>query len=446
MSDERGPPVAKRRARKKRPQGQPPTGDRSKRQSRASPARVAAARALAEVDAGAHVEDVLAKLAPRDPRDRGLAWFLALGVLRHRNQVDAAIRPVLSRPLGGLDPAVRAAVRIGVFEKLFGRAAPHAVVHQAVEVAKAIGAGRARGLVNAVVRRAVAVPDLAPHEALDHPAWVVERWTQRYGADATRAWCEANREPAPLVVVSRDAPALQARWDAASVPCSPATLGGEPLAGALRLDAPEGAVTDLPGFDEGAFWVQDPAAVAVADLVGAGPGMRVLDACAAPGGKTLRLVANGAEVVAVDNKGARLERLRGSLQRTGMSATIRHHDWREGPLLDAGERFDAVLVDAPCTGLGTLRRHPEIRWRRQPTDLLTLPAMQLSILEAASEHVRPGGVLVYAVCSPEPEEGRGVVEAFLSTHPDFVIDSTLDTAPPSHGEDAHSAVRLLRNA
>jgi 16S rRNA (cytosine967-C5)-methyltransferase len=405
---------------------------------------VAAARALAEVDGGAHVEDVLARVAPAEARDRALAWFLALGVLRHRGQVDAALRSVLTRPIGSLDPAVRAAVRLGVFEKLFGRAAPHAVVHQAVEVAKATGAGRAKGLVNAVVRRARAEPNLAPHEALDHPAWIVARWTERYGAAATAAWCAANREPAPLVIVAPDPEAVAAQLRDAGQPTAPVRLGVRELPGALRLEAPEGAVTDLPGFAEGAFWVQDPAAIAVADLVGAKPGMRVLDACAAPGGKTLRLLTAGAEVVAVDSKGPRLQRLRAALERMGLTATLRHHDWREGPLPDAGAPFDAVLVDAPCTGLGTLRRHPEIRWRRQLTDLVSVPPVQAAILSAASEHVRPGGVLVYAVCSPEPEEGRAIVDAFLATHPSFREIEQLHTAPPVDGEDAHAAVRMVR--
>lgn len=397
------------------------------------------------MDDGAHVEDVLAHLAPKDPRARAFAWFLALGTLRRRGHVDAALRPVLSRPIATLDPEIRATLRVATFEKLYGRNDDHVVVHQAVEVAKALGAGRARGLVNAVMRRVEAPRDLAAFEALDHPAWIVARWTGRYGEEATRAWCEANAEPPPLTAVVRgDAAALFARWAEDGITVEPVTVDGRSLDGVVHVIGHTGAVPDLPGFDEGAFWIQDAAAVAVADLVQAGPGVRVLDACAAPGGKTARLVAAGASVTAVDVVGARLARMREGLARLEVDATLRHHDWTEGPMPDAGAPFDAVLVDAPCTGLGTVRRHPEIRWRRQLLDVLQAPETQLAILEGAAHHVRSGGVLVYAVCSPEPEEGEGVVQRFLDDHPEFTLELTLDTAPPQDGEDAHQAFRLVR--
>lgn len=407
--------------------------------------RLAAARALVKVDAGAHIEDALAKLAPADPRDRGQAWFVALGVLRRRGEVDAALRGPLTQPIGGLDPEVRAALRLGAFEKLFGRAGDHAVVNEAVEVVKALGAGRAKGLVNAVLRRVRPAEELSRADALNHPAWLVARWTDRYGTEAVDQWCQRNAEPAPLCLVSRAEPAIVAdTLRQKGLEPEPVRLAGRDLPGAFRLGVREGRVTELPGFSDGLFWVQDPAAVAVADLVAATPGERILDACAAPGGKSFRLLTQGAVVTAVDHRGARLQRLREGLERLALTATLRHHDWSEGPLPDAGDPFDAVLVDAPCTGLGTVRRHPEIRWRRQLTDVLALPAVQLDILSGASAHVRSGGRLVYAVCSPEPEEGRGVIDAFLATNPDFSLDSDLSTAPPAHHEDAHYAARLIR--
>jgi len=425
-----------------------PGGRRGSRRSGGSgpsPARVAAALALVKVDQGAHVEDELARLAPADPRDRGHAWFLALGVLRHRASVDAALRPLLKRPLGGLDPEVRAVLRLGTFEKLHGRAADHAVVHESVDVVKAIGGARASGLVNAVLRKVRPVP-LSDEESLEHPSWLLARWTARYGHQATQAWARANNEPAPVSVVTAD-PSLQASLSEAGVQTEPVQLGERVLPGVLRLVGPEGPITALPGFDEGRFWVQDPAAVAVADLVlGDAPaeGLRVLDACAAPGGKTFRLLSRGAQVTAVDNVGARLQRIREGLARLGLTATLRHHDWTQGPLPDAGGPFDAVLVDAPCTGLGTVRRHPEIRWRRQLVDVLSMPELQGTILESAATHVAPGGRLIYAVCSPEPEEGEGVVQAFLQAHPEFEREQSLSTAPPAGDEDAHVAVVMRR--
>lgn len=392
----------------------------------ANAGRVAAARALIAVEEGEHVEDALARLAPGGG-DRSLAWFLALGVLRRRSEVDGALRPFLRQPLTSLDPEVRAALRVGTFEVLFARTAAHAAVHQGVELAKALGAARARGLVNAVLRKVRPADDLSRAESLDHPAWIVARWDARYGEEATTAWCRRNNEPAALFLVG------EAEGE-------PVRLKGELLPGVVRVGG--GDVTRMEGFAEGRFWVQDPASVAVADLVG--EAREVLDACAAPGGKSFRLASRGARVVAVDLDPVRLELVEQSAGRLGLDLDLRIHDWLEGPLSE--ERFDAVLVDAPCTALGLLRRHPDIRWRRQLVDVLAAPRRQQVILENAAVHVAPGGVLVYAVCSPEPEEGRGVVEAFLAEHADFALETTLQTAPPEGDEDAFQAFRMRRAA
>lgn len=409
----------------------------------ANPGRVSAAKALIGVDAGRHVEDVLAETAPSG-RDRALAWYLALGVLRRRAHVDAALAPHLRQPLASLDREVRAALRLGAFEKLYARTKSHAAVHQAVDVTRALGAARASGLVNAVLRRVRAPQGLSRADALDHPPWLVARWDDRYGADAVTAWCERNNEPAVLFVVARDAEALAQRWSAMGVDTdtAPVVVASTPLLGVLRVEGQVGSPTELPGFDEGAFWVQDAASVAVADLVGAGKGTRVLDACAAPGGKAFRLTAAGAEVTAVDLSAERLALLRGSAERLGLNVAVRAHDWAQGPLPEGA--WDAVLVDAPCTALGLLRRHPDIRWRRTLLDVTRAPELQAAILANAASHVAPGGRLVYAVCSPEPEEGSRVVEQFIDQHRAFSLDATLSTAPPSGDEDAFWAARLVR--
>lgn len=417
---------------------------RRPRSTSASPARLAAAQALLEVEEGEHVEEALARLAPAESRDRGFAWFLALGVLQRRGQVDAALRPLLRQPLDGLDPELRVVLRLGAFEKLFGRAAPHAVVHQAVEVVRALGLGRASGLANAVLRKVRHAADLAPFEAVNHPAWLWSRWVERYGEGAAREWCERNGQPAPLaVVVRRGHEEIVERWRRAGLEVEPARAGSLAPERGFLLREHQGSVADLPGFEQGAFWVQDPAATAVADLVGPASGLRVLDACAAPGGKTARLADAGARVVAVDRSG-RLPRLREGLSRLDFSVQVVEHDWQRGPAPLPAD-FDAVLVDAPCTGLGTLRRHPEIRWRRQPIDLLGAASDQREILRAAASHVRPGGALVYAVCSPEPEEGEEVISAFLRESPSFRLERTLLTAPPAHEEDAHYAAVLRKH-
>jgi 16S rRNA (cytosine967-C5)-methyltransferase len=180
----------------------------------------------------------------------------------------------------------------------------------------------------------------------------------------------------------------------------------------------------------------------MADLVPAGT-PRVIDATAAPGGKTFRLLARGSAVMAVDRSELRLARVRESLVRLKMQADVRVHDWSHGPMPGVGE-VEAVLVDAPCTALGVLRRHPEIRWRRSPMDPSAASVVQLQILHAASRHVKRGGALVYVVCSPEPEEGSEVVKAFLAESGAFRLDALRTTAPPEHDEDAFFGARLVR--
>lgn len=398
-------------------------------------------RALLDVDAGAHVEEVLPALLPNDGADRALGWHLALGVLRHRGRVDAAIRPFLRQPLESLDAPVRAVLRVGVFEKLFARTAPHAAVDQAVELAKAIGVGRASGLVNAILRRAEPTASLSRADALDHPAWLIGRWDHRYGQDATERWCRANASPPPLSAVVRTG--ASTALTAAGLSCRPARAAGVEVPGVLRIDGHSGPVTSLPGFAEGRIWIQDAASAAVADLAEVGEGTRALDACAAPGGKSFRLADQGARVTSVDISSARLDLLRESARRLGIRVETRVHDWTRGPLPALG-RFDIVLLDAPCTGLGTVRRHPEIRWRRVERDLDAAARRQRTILEHTSQHVAPGGALVYAVCSPEPEEGTDVVTAFLEAHPEFSLERTFASAPPSDDEDAFQAARLRK--
>lgn len=406
-----------------------------------SPARVAAARALLGVERGLHVEDLLAEeVAALSPEDRRHAWFLALGVLRRRGHVDAALRPNLDRPIGGLDAELRVVLRLGAFELGYGRVGSHAVVHQAVELARAVGAGRGSGLVNAVLRRVRAPERLSRSERLDHPAWLVARWDERYGPEATERWCEANNEPPPLVIVGRDAQ-VGVDLQAAGLEVAAVSAAGRAVPLAWRVSGHRGQIEDLPGFREGRWWVQDPASAAVADLVRTRG--TVLDACAAPGGKTWRLASQGAKVTATDLDPRRIERLREQIPRIRVDVDTRVHDWESGPM-SGGARFDAVLVDAPCTGLGTVGRHPEIRWRRTVDDLGPASALQLRILTAASAHVRPGGELVYSVCSAEPEEGIDVVRAFAVQNPEFSIDETFASAPPAHGEDGFFGARLVR--
>jgi 16S rRNA (cytosine967-C5)-methyltransferase len=389
---------------------------------------VAAARALVGVEDGGHVEDLLARLAPPAGPDRGLAWHLALGVLRRRGAVDALLRPHLRQPIESLDAPVRAALRLGAFEKAFSRTPPHAAVSQAVEVCRATKAKRASGLVNAVLRR-VDARNVPADPASDLPDWLAERWS------GATAWLARLQEPAPICGVYRDGPVdgLETR---------PIVAGGLAVPGGFALAPVKGPVDALPGFAAGAWWVMDPAAAAVADLALAqarGPGARVLDACAAPGGKSLRMASRGARVTAVDQSAERLARVGEGSARTGLPVVTHQHDWLDGPHPELGT-FDVVLVDAPCTGLGTVRRHPEIKWRRLPSDPAAMALRQLPILEAAATHVAPGGALVYAVCSPMEEEGLPVAAGLTG----WRVRDRLATFPPAGDEDAFQAFVLER--
>ncbi len=370
------------------------------------PQRLAAARALLAVDRG-----------ERLAVEGALARHLALGVLRVRGWLDAALEGV-GRPVDTLDAPVRTALRVGLFELKFSRTPDHAAVDQAVELVKRLKKGRASGYVNAVLRKA-GRGELPTDSLLNHPAWLVKRWVERLGEAPTRELCGRLDQAAPLALVG----------DIGEISARPG-----PVEASFLLDD-AGAVPALPGYDEGGWWVMDPAAAAVADLV---PRGRVLDACAAPGGKTLRMLWRGCDVLAVDRSSKALRRLGENLRRCGYSAATRRVDWTEGSP-DLG-LFDAVLVDAPCTGLGTTRRHPEIRWTRMPTDPIAMGIRQEQILAACARHVRPEGHLVYAVCSPEPEEGPQVAQSL-----GWPVVKELQT----HGQpdmDGHYAALLRRPA
>ena len=329
-----------------------------------------------------------------------------------------------------------------VVEQLGWKAPDHAVVSQGVALTHALGVGRASGFANAVLRR-VAPVDLPP--TANHPDWWVARWRERVGEEALAGWCASNDRPAPLgiAVVGDLDDVAGALAEVAEV--RPATAGGEPVPQALLLEGWSGPIPELPGFAEGAWWVMDPASVAVADLVPVDDGIRVLDACAAPGGKSLRLATRGARVMACDASRERLQRVRANARRTGLGVIPRHVDWLTEPW-SPRVPFDAALVDAPCTGLGTLRRHPEIRWSRLPTDPAAMALRQVPILAAAAATVRPGGALVYSVCSPEPEEGEGVVQAWLGSAEGsgWSLETERCMAPPVDDADCFYAARLRR--
>lgn len=383
---------------------------------------------LIGVDSGGHADDLLESLAPTG-RDRPLTWHLALGVLRRRGSLDAMLQPHLRAPIAHLDPPVRAALRLGAFELHFGRTRDHAAVHQAVALSRVIGAGRASGLVNAVLRR-VSTATLPTDPSLDVPPWLAERlrpWPQ---------WLAKLHEPSPVCGVWRSATDTIPAIDG-----GPVRAAGQVVPGTFRFADGEGAITERPGFSEGKWWVMDPASVAVSDLLhhSLPEGASILDACAAPGGKSLRLASQGHPVTAVDLEARRLSLVTENALRVGVSVETATHDWLTGPFRGT---YGGVLVDAPCSALGVIRRHPDIRWQRQPTDPSAMAIRQRQILGNAATHVAPDGVLVYSVCSPLPEEGIAVVERLSN----FVVEQTWSSAPPQDDEDGFQAFVLRRKA
>jgi 16S rRNA (cytosine967-C5)-methyltransferase len=354
-------------------------------------------RALDEALAGS------SELLRLEPRDRAFVRLLTATVLRRLGQIDAAIDARLERPLPPKRAVIRDILRLGVAQIAFLELAPHAAVDTSVELVGRGGQSGMKGLVNAVLRRiaeAGALPAEDP-EHLNVPDWLWQSWETAYGEPIAAAIAAANLTEAPLDITlksSGDEQAWAERLQAEILPT-----------GTLRRRA-GGEVTGLPGFDEGTWWVQDAAAALPARLLGDVSGKRVADLCAAPGGKTAQLAAAGALVTAVDISKKRLQRLSENLARLDLSAeTVVADVARWNP----AEPFDAVLLDAPCSATGTLRRHPDIAWNKSPQDVGRLVAVQDRLLAAALAMVKPGGLLVYATCSLQPEEGSARIDALL---------------------------------
>jgi 16S rRNA (cytosine967-C5)-methyltransferase len=337
-------------------------------------------------------------------RDRALARTIVATVLRRLGTLRHLLTEQLERGIPREAPHIEAILLTGAVQILFLDVSDHAAVDLSVRLAQADRhAARYSGLINAVLRRLardgkgrLGALDPVP---LDTPEWLLQRWIARYGEDTARAIAVAHtREPSLDVTVKSDPPA----WAA--------TLNGKALpTGTVRTVA-SGPVSQLSGFESGDWWVQDAAAALPAKLLGDVSGKAVADLCAAPGGKTAQLAQAGAQVTAVDRSGARLARLRQNLTRLKLEATVAEADaaqWNGGT-------FDAVLVDAPCSSTGTIRRHPDIPWLKSEADLAKLAALQTRLLDHAATLVKPGGTLVYCTCSLEREEGEDQIAALLA--------------------------------
>jgi 16S rRNA (cytosine967-C5)-methyltransferase len=437
-----------------------------------TPARVAALETLRSVRVGTLAGRAFeAAAASLDSRDRAWAQELVFGTLRLRGRLDHRLAALSSRPLDNLDPEILDILRLGAYQLTeMGGVPAYAATSQSVDLAKRAGRRSAAGFVNGVLQSlrraggASTFPDFAADAPAhlstwgSHPAWLVQRWIARYGSEAARRLVEANNaRPQLYLRALGDEAQATALLEAAGVTVE--RVAHAPCALRVVDGSVPAALAAAPVI------VQDPAAGLVATYAAAPPGSRIVDVAAAPGGKALALAAAAAAprlVVAADVSRSRLARLQENVARLAQAppaglgrsaAALVVADGRTPPF----RPVDVVLLDAPCTGTGTLRRHPDGRWRIGPGDLADLAVLQRTLLDAAARLVAGNGLLVYSTCSLEPEENEEQVESFLERHREFEIepgpdtgggvrraDGTLMVLPHEHGWDGAFAARLRR--
>lgn len=411
-------------------------------------ARRMAFEVLLQVEGGAKSGDALGRRllgSSLDRRERALVGQMVYGSLRSQETLDDALGHRVRGGMAVQSPALRVLLRLGAYQIRFLRIPAHAAIHETVALTKAVGEGRAAGFVNAVLRRlAEQWPDPpADREGrlaveTSHPRWLVQSLLRWYGAAGEQIlWADTRMSPLTLRVnrLRTDRDQLARKLGEAGV----TTVPGLYVPEVLRVEGATGPVEELPGYREGEFSVQDEGAMLIGALLEPVAGGRYLDACAGLGGKALYLqerAAGGAQVVAMDTGGNKLDMLQEAATRLGLAVETRVRDVRHLEATAEGT-FDGVLVDAPCSGLGVMGRRPEIRYRVSPGSLSSHHRLQVEILEGAARVVRPGGILLYATCSLAPVENREVVEAFLRRHGDFAPDPFTHLLPPALAREAN---------
>jgi 16S rRNA (cytosine967-C5)-methyltransferase len=370
--------------------------------------------------------------------DRGLLQAILFGVLRHRRLLDHWIAELRK---GKLDPETRDVLRVGLCQILILGLPDHAAVNETVEAGKA----SVRGLINAVLRRAVLtrkrlmdeVAELPPAVALSHPDWLFNRWKSAFGKKEAIALMEWDNRPAETFLrINPLAPACE--------------VTGVPVDGAPGFHRVEGQ-PDAALLAAGAIYIQDPATRHAVELLDPRPGERILDACAAPGGKAFLIASamgSADGLVCTDSNEKRLPRLRENLQRLHAGqAGVSVHDWTKPAPVEWHGAFDGILLDVPCSNTGVIRRRVDVRWRLQAPDIAIITATQRRILENALPCLKPGGRLVYSTCSIEREENHGQAEAFLTDHPQCAADGTREALPfRDHSDGAFAARFVLRDS
>ncbi|HZS11802.1 MAG TPA: 16S rRNA (cytosine(967)-C(5))-methyltransferase RsmB [Nitrospirales bacterium] len=414
-----------------------------------SPARRAAFEALLAVERGGFADEALEQAAHDarvDRRDFALAQELTYGVLRQRGMLDWRLAALADRPLTRMSAAVLTALRLGAYQLLvLSRIPASAAVNESVLLVRGAAEAHAAGFVNAILRALPrtdppVIPDLKtdPVDALairySCPPWLVTRWVTRLGRVQAEALCASTVEIPPLTVRVNSLRTTREQLLAAFAADGVAAQPTAHSASGVLVEANR-PVTELPGFADGHFYIEDEGGQLVAPLLDPQPGERILDACAAPGGKATHLamlMRNAGEIVAVDVDARRLARVRENAERLG--ATIiqpLQTDLTKPAAAALAAAYDRVLVDAPCSGLGVLRRHPEGKWQKRATALARHQEKQLAILNAVVPALRPGGTLLYSTCSTEPEENELVIARFCQAHPEFFRESIAPWLPPA---------------
>jgi len=431
-------------------------------------ARLVAADIAADLGRGELLDSAFDRRAQRlDPRDRRFTRELVYGMLRRRAWLDALLEARVKGGLARLEDEAVDLLRLGLYQLLYMRSVPaYAAIAQTVELAKrrqGIGAGR---LTNAVLRRLdreqesldVEMP-ADPIDALalveSHPRWLVARWVARWGEDETRRLLQSNNAEAPLIArpVHAVREQVEAMLEGAGITVADAPLVND----SITLASPVSALTELGAFRQGLFHLQDPGSTLVVKYAAVPDGARVADVCAAPGGKSVELTRRASEVYASDLSFARMKRVVENMQRMELTSI---HPYVADARRPAIRAVDVVLIDAPCTGTGTFRRHPDARWRLKTSDLAVMSAMQREILRSAATLLAPGGLLIYSTCSLETEENDTQIERFLTEHKEWRLEPPPDGAVPNgvldagrlrvlpqrHGTDGAFAARLRRMA
>jgi 16S rRNA (cytosine967-C5)-methyltransferase len=410
--------------------------------------RARGAEILAQVDTQKAYADILLDRALKngalEERDRALLTEIVYGTLRWRGKIDAELAKYLYRALSGTDARVRNLLRLTCYQLFFlDRVPDYAAVSEAVEIAKLYGGEKTARFVNGVLRNLLRSKPHSPirsgnqsnsslADEYSHPEWLVKMWTAEFGLESAITLMRANNEKPPLVVRANSLKCTREQLlellIKAGVTAKPTRQSPQGIS--LQWSR---AVENVPGFVEGLFQVQGESSQLIAALLSALPGERILDACAAPGGKATHIaetMKDRGEIIAIDKSAAGIGKLRENLTRLGINS-VRPYRADVSHQIDdeLGGPYDRILVDAPCSGFGTLRSHPEIKWHRDTGDVRRLRALQSKILDCVAPHLRLGGILVYATCTLTAEENERNVESFLARHPGFELENAAGYLP-----------------